>query len=174
MLLLARAEHGLWVPRRVPIDLVHEVQTLLGFYEAPAADKRITMALRRERTDARRRLDVAPGDRQFDLQRALRHTPEGGDIRVEISAFAAEVRLTVANAGLDIDAAVLPHVFDRFFRAPTSRGAMASEGIGLGLSIVRATIVAHAGTVSASSTGGQTRFTLVLLSVDGNAPTGPL
>lgn len=172
MLLLARAEHGLWVPRRALVDLEHEVRTLLDFFAAPAADRRITMTCA---GNAQVQGDVLMLRRAVSnlISNALRHTPEGGDIHVEISESAAEVRLTLANTGPDIDAAALPHVFDRFFRAPTSRDAVASEGIGLGLSIVRAIIVAHSGTVSASSTGGQTRFTLVLPSVDGNASTGP-
>ncbi|MBL8348455.1 MAG: heavy metal sensor histidine kinase [Rubrivivax sp.] len=171
MLLLARAEHGAWLPRRAPIDLAHEVRTLLDFYEAPAADKWITMAFA---GNAQIQGDVLMLRRAISnlLSNALRHVPEGGDVRVEISESADEVRLTVANTGPDIDAAALPHVFDRFFRAPTSRDAVASEGAGLGLSIVRAIIVAHGGTVSVSSTGGQTRFTLVLPQVNTSALTG--
>lgn len=172
MLLLARAEHGLWLPRRVQIDLAREVRTLLDFFEAPAADKQITMACA---GNAQAQGDVLMLRRAISnlISNAVRHTPEGGDIRVEISESAADVRLSVANTGPEIDAALLPHVFDRFFRAPASREAVASEGVGLGLSIVRAIIVAHGGTVSVSSEGGQTRFTLALPRADESAPTSP-
>jgi two-component system sensor histidine kinase BaeS len=62
------------------------------------------------------------------------------------------VRLVVADAGCGIDPEHLPHVFDRFYRADPSR-ARATGGAGLGLAIVRQLVVAHGGSVVATSDG---------------------
>ena len=72
----------------------------------------------------------------------------------------------VTDTGSGISAEDLPHIFERFYRADRSRTG-ATGGSGLGLSIVRAIISAHGGTIRAESTPGQgTRiiFTLPLAS----------
>ncbi len=66
--------------------------------------------------------------------------------------------VTVRDHGPGIDAADLPHIFDRFYRAAAARTL---PGSGLGLAIVRQVAEAHGGTVSAEpALGGGTRFTL--------------
>jgi two-component system, OmpR family, sensor histidine kinase MprB len=66
----------------------------------------------------------------------------------------------VRDHGPGIDEEDLPHVFDRFYRAPSARGM---SGSGLGLAIVRQVAVAHGGTVVAErAEGGGTRITLSL------------
>ncbi|WP_414635457.1 ATP-binding protein, partial [Actinophytocola sp.] len=57
-------------------------------------------------------------------------------------------RLTIADTGPGIDHADLPHVFDRFYRAPAAR---AMPGSGLGLAVVAQTAVQHGGTITATA-----------------------
>jgi two-component system sensor histidine kinase MprB len=79
--------------------------------------------------------------------------PQGA---VEVSVRSGEV--TVRDHGRGIDEADLPHIFDRFYRAPSARGL---PGSGLGLAIVRQVADAHGGEVSAEAAeGGGTRFRL--------------
>jgi two-component system sensor histidine kinase BaeS len=80
---------------------------------------------------------------------ALRHTPSGGHVLVDVRATAdpAEVVLTVTDDGEGIDPEDLERVFDRFQRRADSRGS------GLGLAIVRALAVAHGGSAEAASDG---------------------
>ena len=96
------------------------------------------------------------------LDNARRHTPDGGSIRVGARVQNNKVAVWVSDTGSGIDSADLPHIFERFYRADRSR-TTATGGSGLGLSIVKAIITAHGGTISAESTLGQgTRITFML------------
>jgi two-component system sensor histidine kinase BaeS len=87
------------------------------------------------------------------LANAVRHTPAGGRVIVRAGRYeAGGVRVEITDTGCGIDAAHLPKVFDRFYRADASR-ARATGGAGLGLAIVRQLVAAHAGNVTAQSAG---------------------
>lgn len=93
---------------------------------------------------------------------ALRHTPAGG--RVTLSAREAEagIALLIADTGEGIPAEHLPNIFERFYRADSSRH-QATGGSGLGLAIVKSIVEAHRGQVMVESNAGEgSRFTLVL------------
>jgi signal transduction histidine kinase len=93
---------------------------------------------------------------------ALRHTPEGGRIAFRVRHIVDGVELTVWDSGGAIAPEHLPHIFDRFYKAASARGT-ASPGSGLGLSIVKAIIERHGGSISAtSSPRSGTTFTMVL------------
>ncbi len=84
------------------------------------------------------------------LDNATRVTPEGGRVEVRISEGADGVTLEVLDEGPGIPEDALPHVFERFFRAQTSRDR-STGGAGLGLAIVAAIVRAHAGVVTAAN-----------------------
>jgi len=81
------------------------------------------------------------------------HTPPGTPASVSVAHRNGSAEIAVTDQGPGLDAENLEHVFERFYRADSSR-ARASGGVGLGLSIVAAVAEAHGGTVSASSTPG--------------------
>jgi two-component system, OmpR family, sensor histidine kinase BaeS len=85
------------------------------------------------------------------LENALRHTPEGGSIRLE-ALDGHDVQLRVKDSGQGIDAEDLPFVFDRFYRADKARGANSGK-MGLGLAICKALVTAQGGTIAAESAG---------------------
>jgi len=161
MLFLAKADHGLIVPRAETVDLAAEVEGLFAFYEALAEDAGV-------RLEAGGRAQVV-GDRLMLrralanlLSNAIRHTPRGGTVRVAIEAAGPiEARIRVENPGETIAPEHLPRLFDRFYRVDASR-SRGSEGAGLGLAITRSIVEAHEGTISAGSSGGVTRFELRL------------
>ncbi len=83
---------------------------------------------------------------------ALRHTPDGGRVELRGEAAGDQVRITVRDTGPGIPPEHLPHLFDRFYKADASRTASgAASGSGLGLSIVRAIVERHGGTVTAAN-----------------------
>jgi signal transduction histidine kinase len=92
---------------------------------------------------------------------ALRHTPPGGAVRLGARREDGSVKITVSDNGLGIPPEHLPHVFDRFYKADQARTL--SGGSGLGLSIVKAIIERHGGTVAVRSRQGvETIFEIVL------------
>jgi two-component system heavy metal sensor histidine kinase CusS len=159
MLLLAKAEHGLLLPSTEDISLAAEAQALFDFYEALADEKGVSLYLTGEGHVAGDRLMLRRAISNL-LSNALRYTPTQGQVRIEIGATGELVTLSVENTGAVISPELLPHLFDRFFRADKSRAHPETDGAGLGLSITRAIVQAHGGTASVSSSDGKTRFTL--------------
>jgi signal transduction histidine kinase len=95
------------------------------------------------------------------LTNAIRHTPEGGSVRITVGPAPAGVAFAVSDTGPGIDARDLPHVFDRFVKSADSGGA------GLGLAIARSLVEAHGGRISAESAPGQgTTMRFVLPAVE--------
>jgi len=92
---------------------------------------------------------------------ALRYAPRGGQVSLSADTAGDAVVLRVADTGPGIAPEHLAHVFDRFYKADPSRAAT-REGSGLGLSIVRAIVERHGGTVEVDSVPGRTVFTLRL------------
>jgi two-component system sensor histidine kinase BaeS len=95
---------------------------------------------------------------------ALRHTPEGGQISLVAARTGEGVRLTVRDTGSGIPEGHLPHIFDRFYKSDASRtDPYSKSGSGLGLSIVKAIVERHGGTVAAANTSaGGAEFTITL------------
>ncbi|MCW2501035.1 MAG: ATP-binding protein, partial [Frankiales bacterium] len=87
------------------------------------------------------------------VSNALTHTPAGTPVLVRVSTGEGTAQVEVADAGPGIPAVDQRRVFERFFRADTSR-ARASGGSGLGLSIVAALAAAHGGSVELTETPG--------------------
>jgi two-component system phosphate regulon sensor histidine kinase PhoR len=84
---------------------------------------------------------------------AIRHTPKGGEIRLE-TRRSRGVEILVHDTGSGISAEHLPRVFERFYRVDPGR-ARHQGGTGLGLAIVKHLVEAHGGRVVAESTPGR-------------------
>jgi signal transduction histidine kinase len=97
------------------------------------------------------------------LQNAMRYTPGGGTVRVELvtTPGATEATVRVTNTGADIPVDDLPRVWERFYRVEKSRDRT-TGGAGIGLAIVKRLVEEAGGRVGASSTGGQTTFWISL------------
>jgi signal transduction histidine kinase len=106
------------------------------------------------------------------LENAVRHTRPGGTIKLIARPAGDRLRLTVQDDGDGIPAAARDRVFDRFYRVQQGRSRR-TGGAGLGLSIVRAVVEAHSGTVavdSASGTGAAFRIELPRFASAGAQP----
>src|SRR4051812_319454 len=86
------------------------------------------------------------------LANAVKFTPDGGAISVQLHKNAERVQLQVKDNGIGIAPEFLPHVFDRFTQADTSASRRAG-GLGIGLALVRHVAQLHGGQVRADSAG---------------------
>lgn len=95
------------------------------------------------------------------VKNALDHTEKGDIIRIEWRAFTSIVQITVKDNGSGIHPEDLHHIFKRFYR---SRFSKDTQGIGLGLSLTKAIVESHNGTIEVDSTlGAGTSFTINFL-----------
>ena len=96
------------------------------------------------------------------LSNALKFTPDGGSVAVQVSGTGGDVAVTIADSGIGIPAAEQEQLFTRFFRSSAAM-ERAVQGTGLGLSIARAIVEAHGGEISVSSRVGEgSTFRVVL------------
>ena len=95
------------------------------------------------------------------LDNAVKYCDEGGAIRLTLARRGRWAVLSVSNPCAGLDAAQLPRLFDRFYRADSSR-ARSSGGYGIGLSTARAIVARHHGRLTARLSGGTVTFTAVL------------
>jgi signal transduction histidine kinase len=86
------------------------------------------------------------------LENAAKYTPPGGNIWLQAEQRDGFAEVAVADDGIGIGAEVLPRIFDLFVQDPQA-GALAHEGLGIGLAVVRELVEAHGGTVQAESAG---------------------
>jgi two-component system, OmpR family, sensor histidine kinase BaeS len=86
------------------------------------------------------------------LDNALRHTPRGGTVRVVVRAGPHGAVLEVVDTGEGFEPSDGERIFERFYRADSSR-TRSTAGSGIGLTIARAIVDAHRGTLTATSSG---------------------
>ncbi len=104
------------------------------------------------------------------LTNAINYTSKEGFVDVyAILEGAQEVEIKISDTGIGIDAADLPHIFERFYRADKAR-SRASGGSGLGLAITQEIIIRHQGTVNVESEVGSGSTFIVRLPVKGPPP----
>ena len=95
------------------------------------------------------------------VDNSVKYSPGGGTIALTVEGTGDEARLSVRDQGQGMDAASLPHIFDRFYRTDESR-ARQTGGTGLGLAIARWIVERHGGHIEVWSFAGVgTRMTLI-------------
>jgi two-component system heavy metal sensor histidine kinase CusS len=157
LLFLARAEAADGHIHRSVFDGKAAIAKIAAYYQAIAEDRHVAVS-------------CTGGDQVFAdpalfnravnnlVDNALRFTPDGGTVRISVEVNAAHARVLVSDTGSGIAAEHLPHVFDRFYRADSSRS---SAGTGLGLSLVKSIVDLHGGSATIESEVG--RGTTVVL-----------
>ncbi|MGA7571752.1 MAG: ATP-binding protein [Candidatus Aquilonibacter sp.] len=159
----ARAESGQLRLNLREIDLEEVAHPIVASFEPQAANKGVQVELR-----AIRPVSVeADPDRLSQvfvnlIDNAIRHTPSGGFVTVELDANGNDAIMRVRDTGMGIPYRDIPHIFERFYVVDRSR-TRESGGAGLGLAIVKGIIDAHGGTVATESMlGSGTLFTVRL------------
>jgi two-component system sensor histidine kinase BaeS len=153
---LARYESDSLVLARTRVDLVALVLAIVVNHEPQFRMQGIDLAFASDLTEAP---IAADSDKLSQavinlLSNALKYTPSGGSVKVRVGGSRSEVLLSVSDTGIGIAAKDLPFVFERFYRADSSR-ARTTGGSGIGLSITRAIVEAHGGSITATSDPGK-------------------
>jgi two-component system sensor histidine kinase BaeS len=147
---LVLTDAGSLVLNREHIEPGALVQDVLASFETQSEAFGVSMASAIDATVPP--IDVDPARIRSALanvvSNAIRHTPAGGSIRIEVHADGAQVAISVQDTGEGISPDILPRVFQRFVKGPGSTGS------GLGLAITHDIITAHGGTVDIQSTVG--------------------
>jgi two-component system sensor histidine kinase BaeS len=160
---LARLEGGGSALNLDDVPVAELFERVIARHERAAAEGGVAM-----RTEMKPGSESIRGDRdrleqalQNLAANALRYAPSGSAITLGAYLEGDAIVLSVADEGAGIAPEHLPHVFDRFFKADASRAVrQAGSGSGLGLSIVKAIVERHGGTVSVDSRPGRTVFRL--------------
>jgi two-component system, OmpR family, sensor histidine kinase ResE len=96
------------------------------------------------------------------IDNAIRHTPQGGLVKLHVNSDDFGIKVQVSDSGSGIPEEDLPFIFDRFYKADKAR-TRGRAGTGLGLAIAKNIIDAHRGYISVNSKIGQgTTFTFLL------------
>lgn len=97
------------------------------------------------------------------IDNAIKYSDAGTSLTLSGDAYGHQVGLRVADQGQGIKPTDIPHLFDRFYRADSSRSKNQTSGYGLGLAIAKKIVDAHDGQIDVASTLGQgTTFTVTL------------
>lgn len=96
------------------------------------------------------------------IDNAIKYSPEGSPIYMRVFEQRGQIVFEIKNSGPAIPEEKLPKLFERFYRADTSRTNGAKNGYGLGLSIAKKIIDVHHGELTVSSTEEATTFTFYL------------
>lgn len=153
LLTLSLADAGTLVQERREVNLSHVAAEAVEALRARTKAEGIQLALQCPTEPTLLYGDALRLRQVFDnlLDNAVRHTPEGGRIEVRVERTQSEaLRVSVSDSGPGIAEADLPFVFERLWRADTAR-ARATGGFGLGLSITKAIVQAHGGTIGVTT-----------------------
>ncbi|WP_324743977.1 heavy metal sensor histidine kinase [Pseudomonas veronii] len=160
MLFLAQVSHPAARAGFARVSLGDEAQRVMELFALSAEDKQVTLNLRGDAWVMGDRLMIQRAISNL-LSNAIRHTPAASTVLLLVETYGQRVSLSVGNPGRGIEAHHLPHLFERFYRADSSR-TRAEGGTGLGLAIVQSIMHLHQGHADVSSQPGRfTRFSLV-------------
>jgi two-component system heavy metal sensor histidine kinase CusS len=147
LLFVARVDAAREPIARKRFDARRAVEKIAAFYQTIAEDHHVVI-----RCNGEGQIYADPDlfERALGnlLGNALRFTPENGSIQIALSEHDGDFEVAVSDNGYGIAPEHLPRVFDRFYRAESSRG---SDGAGLGLALVKSIVDLHGGAVSIES-----------------------
>ena len=154
LLFMARAEHAGQALHREPFDAAQACAWALQQQAPAAAPRGIRTRLEGAATLVADPMLVRQALANL-LSNAIRHSHDGGEVRLRLQAHAGGVAIAVRDEGEGIAAAHLPHLFDRFYQVDAARRHGAGQGTGLGLAIVKTIAELHGGSVQVASAAGQ-------------------
>lgn len=159
---ISRIEQGLLRLDQTPFDLIELLHQVSDEVQSTLSDHTV-------RLEAPPGPVIVEGDSlrmeqvlQNLIGNAVKYSPAGGEVRVQVEAQSEAVRVSVTDRGIGIPPDALPQLFTRFYRAANVE-RLGISGMGIGLYVVRQIVTLHGGTVEAVSREGQgSSFTIVL------------
>ena len=152
LLLLARADSGRMVMQRQPVSLDVILEAQVEAHQPQAQEREIRLVVKTLLTEKilgdERWLHQVVGNL---LDNAIKYTPVGGAVEVDMVRTQGELRFSVSDTGPGIPDEDLERVFERFFRSDPSRSRTAAPGLGLGLAIVAWVVGEHQGRIQAAN-----------------------
>ncbi|MBX3237251.1 MAG: HAMP domain-containing histidine kinase [Nitrospiraceae bacterium] len=163
---LSKMEAGMLEYRFVPTDLRKIAEVSVNKIRLLADAKHVQLVVEAPRERHWVKADTARIEQVLDnlLSNALKFSPEGGVVKLNMTAGSEEGLLfvSVTDAGPGIPAEEVPHVFDRFYQGRT-KARHATAGSGLGLALAKRVVEAHGGRIWVESeTGKGTTVRLIL------------
>ena len=154
------AEHIKFEPKNYRLD--RQIRNLILACEPQWSDKGIDMDVCLEEVAITADEDLLSQVWVNLIHNSIKFTPSGGSVRVELRPQAGQIAFRISDTGIGIAEADQAHVFERFFKADTSR-ERAKGGNGLGLAIVQKIVDIHRGAIGVeSSLGAGTTFSVFL------------
>ena len=159
---ISAAEAGALALNRTRLDARTLVDRAVDLYREVAEEKKITITLDQPAPVELDADAIRLGQAINNLvDNALKYTPAGGKVAIGTRAEPGAIVITLADNGPGVPAAERDAIFRRLYRGDASRS---QRGLGLGLSLVKAIVEAHRGTVAVDDApGGGARFTVRLL-----------
>lgn len=141
LLFVARVDAAREPIERKKFDARAACEKIASFYRTVAEDRQVSIVCS---GDAEIYADPVLFERAVNnlVDNAQRFTPDGGEIKIDISRRDSSTEVAVIDNGAGIPPEHLPRVFDRFYRADSSRS---SDGTGLGLALVKSIVDLHGG-----------------------------
>jgi heavy metal sensor kinase len=171
LLQLSQAETGQLVLQMTSLDIAPLVEDIAEQFEIPAEEQKLTIETSIERESCVIKADRTQIGRLVTnlISNAVKYTPAGGRVRVELKCMDEVVQLIVSDTGVGIAADHLPHIFDRFYRVRKMQ-TKSVQGLGLGLSFVAWIVQVHGGKIDVDSVEGKGTTFTVSLPVAGSDP----
>ncbi len=144
------------------VDLLEVVQAVFGNFEKEADNKGVIIDI-----NGATSIISADKDRLIQvitnlISNAIKYTPEGGQIHVQVSHEGNNGVVVIEDNGIGIAEKDIPYIFERFYRTDQSRNRK-TGGAGIGLTIVKTIVEGHNGKVTVESNQGKgSRFTIWL------------
>ncbi|MFA6053835.1 MAG: ATP-binding protein [Thermodesulfovibrionales bacterium] len=157
-------EEGGYLKQIEHLDLTEILQRTVELMQPQAQDKNIALHVKTED-----HLPLIIGNKSSVeamfinlISNAIKYTPSGGQVNVEMSENAQNVQIDVSDTGIGVEDEDFPRIFDKFYRV-RSEITKNISGTGLGLSIVKSVVDAHRGAINVESKVGKgTTFTVLL------------
>jgi signal transduction histidine kinase len=166
---VTEAETGMLKLDRHVVDLAQLLREVIDLYECVAEERSLILQLEAP-SPCTAYVDPSRIRQVFAnlLDNALKYTPSGGRVLIQVEPGSTTARVRFKDTGIGIPADEQPKIWNRLYRGDKSR---TQRGLGLGLSLVKAIVEAHAGKVSVQSAPGQgAEFLVELPQLPPNSP----